>query len=454
MKKRMKKNVKHWCLACFVACVCFSSCSDDDSKNSLPEHDPGKPVIINSFYPTTGSIAEEVIITGENFGTHKDSVKVYFNEKEASVVSVKSDKMLVLAPKLPGEQCKISVQVGQKEAVSSDVIFNYIITTNVSTIVGGSKDAKGMPDGTLALSEAQFETTPRGPICVDAYGNIFVAFDHKYIYMINENDDKIKRIDEFTGFLAEASGLSISLNNPDRIYLRYTNATYDELYYFDGKAEYTKISEKVKWKNDQRPGSGWFTIRTLTMNPDDGWFYFRTSEGYIARINPETYQGELLPATAEQPQGTIGGNSGETFGFVFDPANPKIAYFSVANRHCIYSYNLETHTYTIFAGVENNAGHFDGELNVAQFNEPHQMCVDAENNAIYIADKSNSCIRKIALDTKQVSTVAGLPGKAGYLNGSSDVAQFDHPVGITIDSEGVMYIADTENHAIRRFAIE
>ena len=49
--------------------------------------------------------------------------------------------MLVLAPKLPGEECVISVSVGENEQnkVQFDELFDYIIQTNVSTIAGGMK---------------------------------------------------------------------------------------------------------------------------------------------------------------------------------------------------------------------------------------------------------------------------------------------------------------------------
>ena len=52
--------------------------------------------------------------------------------------------MLVLAPKLPGEECVISVSVGENEQnkVQFDELFDYIIQTNVSTIAGGMKGRK------------------------------------------------------------------------------------------------------------------------------------------------------------------------------------------------------------------------------------------------------------------------------------------------------------------------
>lgn len=71
-----------------------------------------------------------------------------------------------------------------------------------------------------------------------------------------------------------------------------------------------------------------------------------------------------------------------------------------------------------------------------------------------MADRDNHCIRKITMKTGYVSTVAGIPQKAGYQNGTSEVALLNQPVGLVIDSDDIMYIGDSENAAIRRLAIE
>ena len=40
------------------------------------------------------------------------------------------------------------------------------------------------------------------------------------------------------------------------------------------------------------------------------------------------------------------------------------------------------------------------------------------------------------------------------MNGVSEVAKFNRPVGICIDKDDIIYIGDCDNHAIRRLAIE
>ncbi|POM61979.1 hypothetical protein PHPALM_28923, partial [Phytophthora palmivora] len=48
----------------------------------------------------------------------------------------------------------------------------------------------------------------------------------------------------------------------------------------------------------------------------------------------------------------------------------------------------------------------------------------------------------------QVTTVAG-DGTAGFLDGPTVTAKFNHPRGVAVDSKGVVYVADTANHRIR-----
>jgi len=79
------------------------------------------------------------------------------------------------------------------------------------------------------------------------------------------------------------------------------------------------------------------------------------------------------------------------------------------------------------------------------------VAFDAAGN-IYLADRSNARIRKIALDGT-ISTIAGT-GVAGFSGdgGPAVNAQVYSPNSVTLDAAGNIYIADTSNNAIRRIA--
>jgi sugar lactone lactonase YvrE len=92
----------------------------------------------------------------------------------------------------------------------------------------------------------------------------------------------------------------------------------------------------------------------------------------------------------------------------------------------------------------------DGAGATARFSEPRGLAVD-KAGAVYVADAGNHCIRKIvtgASGLATVSTVAG--GSAGYVDGPLARARFDTPTAVAIDAQGRVYVADTENHVIRR----
>jgi hypothetical protein len=71
------------------------------------------------------------------------------------------------------------------------------------------------------------------------------------------------------------------------------------------------------------------------------------------------------------------------------------------------------------------------------------------DGTLYICDEGNSVIRTLSPDQTTVSTLAG-SGVAGFRDGVGTVAQFNHPSGISIDANGVLYVADMGNNVIRR----
>lgn len=103
---------------------------------------------------------------------------------------------------------------------------------------------------------------------------------------------------------------------------------------------------------------------------------------------------------------------------------------------------------TTVAGTLSKIGSLNGAaLGKATFNNPHGIYVAKDGN-IYIADRYNHIIRKI--DTNgNVTTLAG-SGSAGSNDGIGTSASFNEPWGLTADSLGNVYVADTKNNKIRK----
>ncbi len=105
---------------------------------------------------------------------------------------------------------------------------------------------------------------------------------------------------------------------------------------------------------------------------------------------------------------------------------------------------------TTIAGFPESPGSENGSSNTARFNQPFGLAVDAASN-IYVADSWNNTIRKVLPTGTNwlVTTIAGVAGASGYLDGPADAAQFSGPSGVAVDTVGNLYVADTLNHTIR-----
>ena len=94
----------------------------------------------------------------------------------------------------------------------------------------------------------------------------------------------------------------------------------------------------------------------------------------------------------------------------------------------------------------------DGPLAEARFHHPVDIAVNPAGD-LFVADSLNHCIRRISSDG-MVSTVAGRCGYSGYVDGVAEEAEFNLPQGLTLDSEGNIYVADTRNYRIRKIVFE
>ena len=112
---------------------------------------------------------------------------------------------------------------------------------------------------------------------------------------------------------------------------------------------------------------------------------------------------------------------------------------------------------TTVAGLAGSPGSADGTNSDARFNFTSGYyvgcgpAVDSAGN-VYVPDAGNHTIRKVTpVGTNWVvTTLAGLAGVYGSADGTNSDAQFYCPLGLSVDSNGSIYVADTLNDMIRK----
>ncbi len=103
---------------------------------------------------------------------------------------------------------------------------------------------------------------------------------------------------------------------------------------------------------------------------------------------------------------------------------------------------------TTLAGLAGAAGSADGIGAAARFNGLTGVAVDAAGN-VYVADGYNNTVRKVTAGGI-VTTIGGVSGAAGSVDGNGSAARFYAPNGIAVDAAGNIYVSDTNNCTIRK----
>ena len=104
----------------------------------------------------------------------------------------------------------------------------------------------------------------------------------------------------------------------------------------------------------------------------------------------------------------------------------------------------EDYTWTTFAG----SASLDGTGTNARFSWSKSVAVDS-SGTVFVADTYNNTIRKITAGGV-VTTLAGLAGSSGSVDGVGSVARFSQPSGIAVDGNDNLYVADTDNNIVRK----
>jgi sugar lactone lactonase YvrE len=168
-------------------------------------------------------------------------------------------------------------------------------------------------------------------------------------------------------------------------------------------------------------------------------YFTDCNDNYIRKISPS---GEESTFAGSETYGNADGNGAEAqfgglSGIAVDAADNVYVMDTDNHRICKISPSGDVSTLADGSGVE------------AQFYFPEGVAVDAVGN-VYVADSDHNRICKIS-PAGDVSTLAGSE-TYGFADGSGAKAKFRHPVGVAVDAVGNVYVADNENHRIRKIS--
>jgi hypothetical protein len=93
------------------------------------------------------------------------------------------------------------------------------------------------------------------------------------------------------------------------------------------------------------------------------------------------------------------------------------------------------------------AGFTDGTGADTRFNSPHSVVVTV-NGDLITSDQLNHCLRVVTPEGAVRMLVGN--GQSGFADGQGPDARFNHPLGLVMDPEGNVLVADCGNHSVRK----
>ena len=177
-------------------------------------------------------------------------------------------------------------------------------------------------------------------------------------------------------------------------------------------------------EDGQGPAASFWYPRGVAVDTTGNVYVAGTTNDVIRKITPAGIVTTLAAALAAP------------YGIAIDASGNLFVTESVNNNSRIRKITPAGEITTIAGDV---VGSTDGTGTAALFlHQLNGIAVDAAGN-LYIADTNNQTVRKIAPD-KTVTTLAGLVGSPGSIDGAGSAARFYYPQGIAVDASGILYL--------------
>jgi len=289
---------------------------------------------------------------------------------------------------------------------ANNTIRKIVVATGATTTLAGSVGVAGSADGTGVA--AQFYS-PQG-LASDGAGNLFV---------VDSVNNTIRKVAIAGGVVTTFAGSAVVAGSDDGIGAA-ARFRYPQGVASDGAGNLF-VADSAN-----------HTIRRIVIATGK----VTTLAGLAGVAGGD--DGTGATARFDFPQGATSDGAGNLF--VADSGN-----------HTIRKIVIATGEVTTLAGTAGTAGSDDGTGAKARFNFPQGVTSDGAGNLL-VADSGNT-IRKVVIATGAVTTLAGSAVLMGSDDGTGSGARFDYPEDVASDGAGNLFVADTNNHAIRKVVI-
>lgn len=336
-------------------------------------------------------------------------------------------------------------------------LIRKISPAGVVTTLSGSGEL-GFSDG--AGTAASFHY-PIG-LAIDPSGTLYVgdSFNH-----LIRRVDKVGGVTTWAGSVSavgatDGLGSAASFNSPEAVSLDSAG----NVYVADaGNSLIRKISPigmvttfagkegTVGHVDGVGPDAAFYNPRGIAVDAAGTVFVVESEDGRVRRITPSasvsTWGGGPSYGHADGP--------GDDASFFYPngiaPAADGTLYVTDRSNNSIRKISPDGVVSTL-AGSYLGSGHHDATGSLARFDYPIGIAVDAANN-VYVADTDNHAIRKIT-PAGVVTTLAGTPHVAGLVDGPAASARFDRPIAVAVDASGNLLVADWVNNVIRKISAD
>jgi hypothetical protein len=331
----------------------------------------------------------------------------------------------------------VAVDAGGNVYVTGNSTIRKITSVAVVTTLAGTAGMIGSADGTG--SAARF-SNPQG-IAVDAAGNVYVS-DNQTIRKITATGivTTLAGLAGISGS-ADGPGSSARFNSPEGLAIAAdghllvadrSNHTIRRVNTTTGVVSTLAGLAGMSGTTDGTISQARFSSPSKLAVGADGTIYIPSYPGIrkitaLGVVSTLSIMGDDFPLVGHLTVGTSG-----QLVFTKSALGPGSVY--VRDSAGMVS---------VLAGLPPEPGSSDGPAETARFNRPVGAGRDGEGN-FYVADFANHTIRKIS-STGVVTTVAGMPGVSGTIDGVGSGARFNSPSDLVVDSGGNVFVATADS---------